>query len=422
MYINEIIKEESLNEALPAAIPLTLSAIMLGLKALSVYQIYTIMDQAEFNIDNLSEQDYLDIIVNAILLFIPGGRAAVQAVMSKTGTAAATAFNNPKVNQAVLKLLPEWFKKRAVSIVKDKIAANRTQLKAKLKSAKKNPATQSQVSAQAINQFKTASTKYLMSAAGGQLYKALKYLGATALFVKYGIELYDIEDQYKKYQSGDMTTERYLDADPQTAFEAADHFRKKALGELVISLTALIAAAPASRVLKLFGDAIGMSRAPGSAVVSKIFNIPANLLMAGPVLAAAMQTPQGEKFLANILVEAYTVGFVGNLTSAALSLLSSAISSVSPKLGSAISTNVVNPTTTAAQSSAASNIPRELRVRNDPSNPKIMFVGNVQITDQDGYQSVGDRYLNSIRRSANANGVQDPTAGIPKRPGKNYNY
>lgn len=66
--------------------------------------------------------------------------------------------------------------------------------------------------------------------------------------------------------------------------------------------------------------------------------------------------------------------------------------------------------------------PSSLRLGTDPNNPKIKFVGGVQITDVQGFQSVGDNYLNSIKNSARVAGLPDPTAGIPKKPGVNYNY
>lgn len=66
--------------------------------------------------------------------------------------------------------------------------------------------------------------------------------------------------------------------------------------------------------------------------------------------------------------------------------------------------------------------PSSLMVGTDPNNPKIKVVGGVKITDAQGYQSVGDSYLNGIRNSFRVAGLPDPTAGIPKKPGKNYNY
>ena len=63
-----------------------------------------------------------------------------------------------------------------------------------------------------------------------------------------------------------------------------------------------------------------------------------------------------------------------------------------------------------------------MRVERDPRNPNIIYVDRVAITDAEGYQLVGNRTLAQIRNSALSLGRPDPTAGIPKKPGRDYNY
>ncbi len=59
----------------------------------------------------------------------------------------------------------------------------------------------------------------------------------------------------------------------------------------------------------------------------------------------------------------------------------------------------------------------------DPKNPKIRFINNVQVTDEDGYLLTGMRqhirYLQTVARDT---GKPDPFANIPRNPNKQYDY
>ncbi len=78
-------------------------------------------------------------------------------------------------------------------------------------------------------------------------------------------------------------------------------------------------------------------------------------------------------------------------------------------------TEVINPSGDYSHDLAMS-------VERDPRNPKIIYVDRVRITDAEGYQDVSNRWIADIRRRAEGLGRPDPTQGIPKKPGRDYNY
>lgn len=65
----------------------------------------------------------------------------------------------------------------------------------------------------------------------------------------------------------------------------------------------------------------------------------------------------------------------------------------------------------------------QLSTRVDPKNPKIKFINNVQITDENGYLLTGMgkhiQYVQDIARTANK---PDPFANIKRDPTKKYDY
>jgi hypothetical protein len=65
----------------------------------------------------------------------------------------------------------------------------------------------------------------------------------------------------------------------------------------------------------------------------------------------------------------------------------------------------------------------QLRTRVDPKNPKIKFINNVQITDENGYLLTGMRqHIQYVQDIARRNNRPDPFANIKRDPTKQYDY
>lgn len=415
MKVNQILTEKSqLNEAfmlLGLTWPMILSGITALIKGMTAYELYNILNKYDFNFNKvLSGDDLNEVLIDIIILVIPGGGQATRAVISKL---IPTKLKTAGANFLAARLAPRMKELKALKDAELK-AAGRLGTKASRTAAK----------AAALAKYEAAATA-AYSKLNGKLLTALGAIAAAPLAKSHIAELYDIEAQAKLAKAGDKTTKLFGTTDPSKIDELAWEHRQKILGELTLGITAAVAGASAANKTKAISQFIG--NVAGGGLVGGLIKLggsaTAALLKLGPALPLLALTDAGEKFLANASVETLTRG-VGKVTSVTMELLYKAIEAAAKKVGLDATglTGAVKTQLTPPASKLSSTGPREVSVETDPSNPKIMYIGGVQVTDDRGFQSVGDIYLNSIKQKARALNTPDPTVTIKKDPTKNYSY
>jgi hypothetical protein len=254
--------------------------------------------------------------------------------------------------------------------------------------------------------------------------------------IEYWEKLSELEDQYERWNAGDRTTEIFgAIEDKAEADRVAFTERNRLIGQLVIGVGAAVGGLAAAKATQVMGNMFGagVKAGTGSKLAGGLISLtagPAALLVkyAGPGLALFLSTETGQKAISSIYVD-WIVSGIGNVTAKTMDLIYDGIDALAEKVGITGATdklrspikdpNADSPGVTPAM---LDKTPAKMKVGTDPNNPKIKFVGGVQITDAEGFQAVGNNYLASIKREAAALKLPDPTAGIPKKPGANYNY
>lgn len=427
MKVNEIIAEDRLDEALPIIGGIGLAgALTLISAALTGWSIFEIAQKTSKYADDpnsLNDDDWDGLFLDVALLVVPGfaklGRAALVKLMPKS----------------VLRWCGGWLRKRVLDrLVKER----KTNRAAYDKAMNKSPSPQ-----KAADLKRKMATKNAKAASKAKA-TVDKFPDKVLNFINYGIgaavaydyweKIYDLEDQWERYLAGDRTTYMFGDEpNNDKAYQQALEKRKRYLGELTASIGAAIAALPAARVVGALGKAFGSvtTGVTGSTLAGGLVKLTgdaaANLIKyAGPGLALFLQTDTGKKFLQNSFVDTIVSG-AGTITDATLKLAYDGIDALAKKVGidsatAGLRSKIKDPNEDPlkADPTLLDKTPSKMKVQKDPSNPKIMYIGGVQVTDADGYQAVGNNYLNSIKDDARALKMPDPTAGIPKKPGKTY--
>lgn len=261
----------------------------------------------------------------------------------------------------------------------------------------------------------------------------------TAAFLKEWYEKFEfLEQEYAKVLAGDKTTETFGNATPEEAYALAQSERRKLLGEAsAVILVNLGVFSKASQFLGFIaggaGKAVGgeagkfLAKLPFS-VTQKI----AKMLEGGPVQKAALTafiaSPKAQEFLSYItfglldIPVKYVRDGLGLTAELALDGLNAALTAAGISAPDILKTKITPPVGDPKDPATGMAHDLGMSVQRDPKNPKILYVDRVQITDADGYQLVGNKSLANIKNAANALGRPDPTAGIPKKPGKDYNY
>ena len=235
-----------------------------------------------------------------------------------------------------------------------------------------------------------------------------------------------LDEYWAEYESGTMSEDNFFKgATQQEAIDTYNRLKRQYLGELVSTLGVAFAALPiakaTSTVGSLFGKGfIGGPINLGAQAVAKLLQVVGNNKFSFLLFT---QTKTGQDLLANSLSS--VMQGVGTASVYILDLVDKFVKEVNEKYGTNIpaepSLKDTPANTAAAQISnkdyvaAAQKIPFELRKTTDPNNPKIIYIGGVQFTDKDGYQSVSDQMINHIKQSAAAIKIPDPTQGITKK-------
>ena len=281
-------------------------------------------------------------------------------------------------------------------------------------------------------------------------------IGGTVLKDLYS-DFTSLQDQYARYNAGDYHTELFGNASKREAAEIADNTKSKIMGEVIISAGALTRSSSKAfnflnklvggtgsfagkTVGGLFGGSLGKKYGGKlGGLAGMPFKVGAGLakMLEGGVKGVAFQgfleSDVGKEFMDSAVMQYITTG-TAEFGEDVYSRILSTLQSLGVNVPDAIKPDAKEQDKVAGSSAqtpqsgrVVSDNPkwqrRPLLVAYDKGNPKIMYVNNIQITDADGFQLVGDNMLNSIKDSARiANNAPDPTAGIPKKPGTRYSY
>lgn len=406
MKVNEIVREENLNEALGAAIPIaggaavvSLSsiwrAVTIGFAAYGSYQIYELLKENNYDPDEMSDEEWLELFMQLATIFVPS--------IGKAGTA------------AVVARLPDWFKTKAIQFVKWTTTKKLTpEAKAKLKKElaankksrdailKKGPPTKRD--AKELNRLakKDAAARTAAQATMTGLTpvarQVIELTGVGVVAYDYWTTLKYLEAQYNLEISKPGQSELYAEANGDKEV-AASMFREDAdalLGETIFKVTALIKPGIAEKMFKGLGNAVG--------VISPLLGWPIKFtgqiigwLKTGAVSTTGrvaalvwLETAAGKEFLANSIV-ASILGFSGS----AFRIVAETIAKlVDTFTGTEVASNAVSAATagdikptTSGQSDEfhGDKDPYGLTLYQDKKNPKIKYVGGQQITTPDGY-------------------------------------
>lgn len=299
-----------------------------------------------------------------------------------------------------------------------------------------------------------------------------KILGATigvALLNDIHTQYQDLEDQYNRFNSGDTNTAIFSGISPDNKEEAKSRYEYRKnfiIGEALITVAPLLKRADVAwNIMKwiagkagwLGGAALGSAGGPvgamiGGSVGSTVSKIPfsigakiSKLLSTGPgsvLFLGFLATEGGQEFL-NSAMSKMIIASLGNVTDTVWEFSSSIMSKLAKSLTGDDKGSAAQGTTPSTDTSGKSAKPSDKsatkatevqlppdkaaiekmytspRIRFDRKNPNIMYIDDYQITDDQGYQYIGDRMMNYYK--GYFKGKQDPTASIPKKPGRNYN-
>lgn len=432
MKVSHIIAErKQLNEFVPLIAGLTVAgvieAISLAITAWSIYDIYKFIGKYNEDPEKITDEEWKSLWIDAILIAVP--------VVGRMG------------KPALIKLLPEsvvakggkWMKTRIVDLIAKKGGA---------KAAEKGAAAAEKGAAKAatkeiqVGKYKFQVTKAAEEAGRKKflglspvLQDVLKW-GVTAEFAaNYYMQIAELEDQYQKCVAGDKTTAIFGDMPKEQAFQKANSMRNKLVGEAVIGVGLSVGVASKAfgllgSVGKWIGQTVGGGKySPGGAVLGLVGGAPgklaagiAKIIEGGPIrnaaLLAFLQTPMGKKFLELSVVDALTSS-AGAITTSVIDLGVEALEAAGVAVPDAVKTKITDPSSPEDKAAAADQV---TNVQKKPSNPKVIFINGVQISDENGFQAVGDKMMNDIRADAKALGKPDPTVGIKKDPNKKYDY
>jgi hypothetical protein len=423
MKVYDIISEKRIDEAIPllalGAIPMVLSAIAAGMKAMTIYDLYNTLAKNGYDIDNMSDDDKLGLFINFIILFVPGGGKFTNAVL--------------------MKMLPDRVKRRGIKMVGDFLKPKAEELRKMKNLNRKNAAaTRSTDPVQAakgqkdlLKQNKKLDSQY--QAIGKQLaaeklknvaYTVVGSVAALPLAYTYYGKLDELDQQYTAHKGGDKTTALFGEMDDNQAWEQYQSLRNKYIGELTIGITAALSRTPIVKKLDAFNKIVGkVTGAVGGKIVGGLFKLPIGVVtklakVGGPALTILMQTEEGQKFLSNTIIELITKG-VGALTSGTINFLAAAIDKALASVG--VDSNIkgavqgqppspnVQNTDELEKKYNKPNTPRDLYVTFDPKNNKVIYMGGIKMTDEQGFLVPGtEQRVNNLDVLAKRLGHPNP--------------
>lgn len=435
MKVHQIISErQQLNEFVPVMLGGlgfvgAMSVIGAFITGMSIIELYRTLSKYNEDPDSISDDDWDNVFIDLSLLALPGaarlGRAAFVKILPRSVVRKGSAAVRKKVYE---------------KLAKDKKAADTKYGTAAQAGKTPQQAAKMQQKLKTISAKARAKAQAKVKSFPPKVWNAITAGIGTKYAVEYWEKLSELEDQYERWVAGDRTTEIFAQIqDKAEADRVAFEERNRLIGQLVIGVGAAVGGLTAAKLTQTMGNLFGkgVSAGTGSKLAGGLISLtagPAALLVkyAGPGLALFLSTETGQKAMQSVYVDWITSG-VGNVTAKTMDVIYDGIDALANKAGvtgAAVTRSPIkDPTPSTVTNPDGSVVPRlldktpsSLMVGTDPNNPKIKVVGGVKITDAQGFQSVGDNYLNGIKNSARVAKLPDPTAGIPKKPGVNYNY
>lgn len=427
MKVNEIVREERLDEALPLiaglSIPVVLGYISAAITAYSVFEVYQFVKAYSENPEDLTEDQwgdlFVDVAIAAVPAFVKLGKPAILKLIPRSWRNWGGRWIRDKINAKLLKDKAGILKKYGPAAQRGKTPEEIRKLQARrrLELAKADKKAQEKLSKVSKTPVYDAITSGLST-------------GIVAkLFVDYWTKFEDLTEQYKKVQAGDLSD--FEGMTKEQALQKITMDRDKLVGELTVSVGAVIAPLALASKIKLFGALFGKIM-PGGKYVAGVIQLPANAIAAfaktgGASIAAFLQTESGQKLLENQLVQVITTTTGAAVTSAYNAFLDMA-ELVGNKVGvdvskatAALRPTIQSPTASAGPGTGSAATTNKLAITSDPKNGNIKFIDGKQVTGPDGYVLTSiPNAIRDIRRKADAAGIPDPFGQLQFDPNKQY--
>lgn len=431
MKVHQIVSErtESLNEAVPliiagVGIGTIITAISVGMSAWSAYEIYKFIGKYNEDPDSITDEEWEDLWIDAILMFTPG--------FAKLGKA------------GILKLIPKSWRSKGGKWLKGKISerlANLAKAEAKIEKLnlrKYDPSSKvgwdkikSYLKMRGANAAMKAAAQARMGFIPDAVFTVLKTVVGLEFIREYYTDLSVLEQDYEDYKAGKDSP--FGKMSEQEAYDKYQQLRKKLLGELAIgiALNTGVASKFFGAMSSMFkGITSGAAILGGASITTAKYlgmavSLPTNVAKgiakliemgpAAPAFLIFMRTSAGKEFLNSSLVRAITEP-TGALTAAAIDLLEQGLQEAGLLDGKLPGkTAVTGPTGDAADG------PRQAtNGMNIQWVGKKLYVNNVQISDENGYRVVGNDKFNDVKNDARVAGIPDPTLKLQDDPNRKY--
>jgi hypothetical protein len=437
MKVYQIISEtRRLDEALPLApIGIVIGYVSVFLTAMTIDDIYQALSSYNEDPDSLTDDDWGEIFLDISLLAVPslgkmGGKAALKKV----------------VPESWIRRGGSWIKKDII----DKLKKDKQKYGPRAQ-AEKSPKEQARLKQKydksRANAKKRAEAR--VKSIPANLWRWFTIGIGTSYAVDYWEKISQLDQDYEDWMNGDRETFYFKNEENKAVVDRAyAQMKNKLVGELTLGVGAAVLGLTPAKIPgvvgTLFGGVAGTAAgvATGSVTTGlltgglvKLSSTYATKLIryGGPGLTLFLSTKTGQDALTNSYVDAIVSGVgatVNVISDSTLKLIYKAIDALVEKVGGPPNITATWPGGAASGAAARGNTTARaqtkgdwrLKKETDPANPKRIFIGGVQVTDDEGYQLRGDSYMRGISNTARAIREPDPTVGIPKKPGKDYNW
>lgn len=245
---------------------------------------------------------------------------------------------------------------------------------------------------------------------------------SMAVAIEYWSKIEQIEEEYENFLKGKPSI--YDGMSRGEALAAAQNDRNQAVGAAVIAAL-LIFKAPGA-VIKALGWLAGKLPVVGTAIKlggaltpNAVKNVFSKFSGLGSTAALAfMATDAGQEFMKHWIMQLIT-GTVGVITTTVIDNAIKGLEAAGISVPDALKSPIQQPPSEVPRSSGQMKPENDptLKVHRDEKNPKIIAVGDVQITGPDGFILPGlEQRVQNIRDRAQALGIPDPLAGVKERP------
>ena len=412
MKVYDIISEEreQLNEFVPllAGIGIggILTAISVGISAWNAYDIYKFVKKYNEDPEKITDEEWIELFIDSILLFTPGisrlGRDAIARALPKSWLVKGG----------------QWFRRKMLELYAKSSTKGLTGA-ARIK-ALRTLANGTKFAALAEKRVKQL----------GAAWKIIQLAGAGAVGYDYWKKFSVLDDQYTKFKAGDKTTEIFGDSSEEDGYQVYLDIHAQLMGELTVAVGGIIGGMAVGKVVGFLGSVVGKTPLVGP-LVQIPFEVTAGLArMLGNTsvyIPLFMATDAGKKFMRDGFVSLITKG-IGHIEQGSIDMLAKALEEAG--VSKNITDKIPGKTADAPNSVKANDAETDNYIKTGKGNPafskrtdgKKVYIGGVQVTDDDGYQLPNiENRIKDIQDKAKIAGEPDPTAGIPKKPGVDYN-